>query len=146
MNMNFIKLYLTSKTSGNGKLKPPCGLGIANQRGQAVVELSLMMAFLAVILLALVIIHELGVKNIFAIEALGHEMRVSMHGNAPNPFTINSVQKDVFVDIPGRMKQVFNTPYIKTHHQIQFYEGSYQGSGDSKYNRKFLFRKIDLED
>lgn len=116
-----------------------------NQRGQAVVELSLMMTFLAVILLGLVIVHELGVKNIFAMEALRHEMRISMLNNARNPFAPNTVEKDVFVDIPGKMKQVFGAPDIRTHHQIEFYEGSYQGPGDSKYNRRFLYRKIDLQ-
>lgn len=127
---------------------PPAGARVCpsgNQRGQAVVELSLMMAFLAVILLGLVILHELGVKNIFALEGLRHEMRVSMLNHARNPFLMNTVRKDVFVDIPGKMKQVFGTPYIATHHQIEFYEGSYQGSGDSKYNRRFLYRKIDLQ-
>jgi hypothetical protein len=94
--------------------------------------------------LALVIVHELCIKNISAIEALRHEMRISMLIQAPNPFAPNRVEKDVFVDIPGKMKNVFGTPFIHTRHQIEFYEGSYQGAGDSKYNRRFLYRKIEL--
>ncbi len=120
-------------------------LSTGNQRGQAVVELSLMMTFLAMILLALVIFYEIGAKNISAIETLRHEMRMSMFQNAQNPFTKNTVQKDVFVDIPGKMKQVLGRPFISTHQQIEFYEGSYQGSGDSIYSRRALYRKIYLQ-
>jgi hypothetical protein len=116
-----------------------------NQRGQAVVELSLMMTFLAMILLALIIFYEMGAKNISAIETLRHEMRLSMFQNADNPFTKKTVQTDVFVDIPGKMKQVLRMPFISTHQQIEFYEGSYQGSGDSIYNRRVLYREIFLQ-
>ena len=116
-----------------------------NQRGQAVVELSLMMTFLAMILLALIIFYEMGAKNISAIESLRHEMRISMDINKENPFTQKKVQTDVFVDIPGKMKRVLGRPFIITHQQIEFYEGSYQGSGDSIYNRRELYREILLQ-
>lgn len=133
------------KTEKSRKSRPARRIIFGDQNGQAVVELSLMMMFLAAILLALVIFHEVGFKNIFAMEALRHDMRVSMLNSARNPFSMNSVQKNVFVDIPGKMKQVLGTPFIATRHEIEFYEGSYQGSGDSKYNRRFLYRKIDLQ-
>jgi hypothetical protein len=146
MNMNFIRINLASSRPADFRKKTDLwGLCLKNQRGQAIVELSLLMLLLAIILMALIIIHELGIKNIFAIETLRHDMRVSMLNHARNPFTKNFVQKDVFVDLPGKMKLVFRAPYIVSHHEIEFYEGSYQGSGDSKYNRKFLYRKIDLQ-
>jgi len=91
-----------------------------NQRGQAVVELSLMMTFLAMILLALIIFYEMGAKNISAIESLRHEMRISMFQNAQNPFTKKTVQTDVFVDIPGKMKRVLGRPFITTHSKLKF--------------------------
>ena len=116
-----------------------------NQRGQAIIEFAFLATFLAIILLAMVIIHELGMKNTIAIDSLRQEMRGSMLAGAGNPFAKNRVQKDVFVDIPGKMKQVFDAPFFTAHHEIEFYEGSYQGSGDSKYRQKFLYRKIELE-
>jgi hypothetical protein len=118
---------------------------LQNQHGQAVIEFAFLATFLAIILLAMVVIHELGMKNTIAIDSLRQEMRDSMRAGAGNPFTKNSVQKDVFVDIPGKMKQVFGAPFVTTHHEIEFYEGSYQGSGDNKYRRRFLYRKIELE-
>ena len=116
------------------------------QSGQAVIELSLMMTFLAIILLALVIIHELGYKNILAIEKLRNDMRISMDRNAPNPFAKNIVQKEIFVDVPGRMKDVFGGPFISQTHKIEYYEGSYQGSGNSFYRKRKLFREILIQD
>ena len=147
MKINFIRFnFLSFRFAELFKPSASYRFFLKNQRGQAIVELALMMTFLAMILLALVIIHELGIKNILAIDSLRYDMRVSMLNNARNPFTNNVVQKDVFVDIPGKMKQVFGTPFITTHHEISFYEGSYQGSGDSKYNnRGKLYRKIDLQ-
>jgi hypothetical protein len=140
MNFNCINRYLKLR-----KIIICKKLSAGNQRGQAVVELSLMMTFLAIILLALIIFYEMGAKNISAIESLRHEMRLSMFQNAQNPFTKKTVQTDVFVDIPGKMKQVLGRPFISTHQQIEFYEGSYQGSGDSIYNRKELYREILLQ-
>ncbi|RJP84610.1 MAG: hypothetical protein C4518_19040 [Desulfobacteraceae bacterium] len=113
-----------------------------NQNGQAVIELALMMTFLAMILLALMIIHELQYKNILTIEALRNEMRISMDRNAPGPFTKNIKQKDVFVEVPGRMKEVFGAPFLSQPHRIEYYEGSYQGAGDSYYKQRELYRKI----
>jgi Flp pilus assembly pilin Flp len=118
---------------------------LENQHGQAIIEFAFLATFLAIILLAMVIIHELGMKNTIAIDLLRQEMRGSMLASAGNPFAKNKVQKDVFVDIPGKMKQVFDAPFFTAHHEIEFYEGSYQGSGDSLYRRKFLYRKIELE-
>jgi hypothetical protein len=140
MNFNCINRYLKLR-----KMIICKKLSTDNQRGQAVVELSLMMTFLAMILLALIIFYEMGAKNISAIETLRHEMRRSMFQNAENPFTKKMVQTDVFVDIPGKMKQVLGMPFIATHQQIEFYEGSYQGSGDSIYNRRVLYREIFLQ-
>lgn len=116
------------------------------QSGQAVIELSLMMMFLAMILLALVIIHELGYKNILAIENLRNEMRISMDQNAPSPFAKNIVQEDIFVDVPGQMKAVFGGPFLYQTHKIEYYEGSYQGSGDSFYKKRKLYREILIQD
>lgn len=118
---------------------------LKNQQGQAIIELALLMTFLAIILLAMVIIHEVGMKNTVAIDSMRQEMRNSMDDHKRGPFAKNSVQKDIFVDIPGKMKQIFGAPYIDVHHEIEFYEGSYQGSGDNKYRRRFLYRKIELQ-
>jgi len=116
------------------------------QNGQAVIELALMMTFLAMILLALMIIHELQYKNILTIETLRHEMRVSMDQNAADPFAKNIVQKDVFVELPGRMKDVFGAPFLSQTHKIEYYEGSYQGTGDSYYKKRELYREILIQD
>lgn len=117
-----------------------------DQGGQAVIELALMMTFLAMILLALIIIHELQYKSILAIETLRHEMRMSMDQNAAGPFTKNKVRKEVFVEIPGRMKDVFGAPFLSQPHQIEYYEGAYQGEGNSYYSKKELYREILIED
>jgi hypothetical protein len=117
-----------------------------SQSGQAVIELALMMTFLAMILLALIIIHELQYKSILTIETLRHEMRVSMDQNTTGPFTKNRVQKEVFVEIPGRMKDVFGAPFLSQPHQIEYYEGAYQGAGNSYYSKKELYREILIED
>ena len=117
---------------------------LGNQHGQAIIELALLATFLGVILLGMVIIHELGLKNTIAIDFLRQEMRDSMLASAGNPFIKNTLHRDVFVDIPGKMKQVFGKPFIDTRLEIKFYEGSYQGSGDSLYRRKFLYRKIEV--
>ena len=125
------------------QIPPPVFL--RNQKGQAIVELAFMMVFLAVILLAMVIIHELGMKSTIAIDSLRQEMRSSMRANAGAPFAGNRVNKDVFVNIPGKMKQVFGRPFIKVSHKIEFYEGSYQGNSLSKYNLRDLYRKIEID-
>lgn len=117
-----------------------------DQSGQAVIELALMMTFLAMILLALIIIHELQYKSILAVETLRHEMRESMDAAAAGPFVKNTARKDVFVALPGRMKAVFGAPFLSQLHQIDYYEGSYQGTGDSYYQKKELYREIRLEE
>jgi hypothetical protein len=128
------------------QLLPP-GLNVQKgQSGQAVIELALMMTFLAMILLALIIIHELQYKSILAIEALRHEMRESMDVSAAGPFAKNIVQKDIFVELPGRMKKVFGAPFLTQLHQIEYYEGSYQGAEDNYYRKKELYREIRLEE
>ncbi len=118
-----------------------------NQKGQAVIELAIIMCFLAMILLGLTIIAEFASKNVIALQTLRQEMRVSMAENADGPFTFREKTEVVTVNVPGRMKSVFGTPFISQDHRISFYEGSYQGAGKSFYRKQGnLVRKIDIQD
>lgn len=128
-----------------GKNGPGGKCPLGNQKGQVIVELALMMPFLAMILLALTIIYELGAKQVGALEILRQEMRESMDTNAAGPFRADMERQTVRVDIPGTMKQVFNTPFISQDLAITYYEGSYQGFGLTKYhNRGRRIREINL--
>jgi hypothetical protein len=116
-----------------------------NQNGQVIVELALMMPFLAVILLALVIIYELSAKQVGALEILRQEMRESINAEASGPFRAGSEHQTIWVDIPGKMKQVFNTPFITQDLEIDYYKGSYHGYFLTRYhNRGKRIRDINL--
>lgn len=116
------------------------------QEGQAVIELALMMTFLAAILLGLVLVSAFVSENVSSVEKLRFDMRVSMHANADGPFARNFMEETAMVDVPGRMKQVFNAPFLSKDHRIDFYEGSYPGAGNSYYVRRYLYRNVDLQD
>ncbi len=118
-----------------------------NQDGQAVIELALLMVFLAAILLAMVIMAEFTSKNVSALGTIRHKMRVSMADNASGDFTRNGKWEDVRVSVPGRMKQILNTPFISQTQRVEFYEGSYKGAGINYYkNYGSLIRIVDLQD
>jgi len=119
---------------------------IGNQDGQAVIELSLMMVFLAAVLLAMVILAEFTSKNVSALGRIRHQMRVSMSDNASGDFTRNFKSEDIRADIPGKMKQILKTPFISQTQRIDFYEGSYKGAGINYYqNYGSLIRIVDLQ-
>ena len=113
-----------------------------SQKGQAVIELALMMVFLAAILLGIVIVAEFTSKNVSALESIRHEMRVSMADKSAGTFSFNTANQTVTVNIPGRMSRLFGTPVISQEHNLYFYEGSYHGLGNSEYRKKTLQRKI----
>ncbi len=118
---------------------------LGNQDGQVIVELALMMPFLAVILLALVIIYELSAKQVGALETLRQEMRESMNAEAAGPFRADTEHETIWVDIPGKMKQVFNAPFLTQDLEINYYKGSYHGYTLTKYhNRGKRIREINL--
>jgi len=117
-----------------------------DQKGQAVTELALMMTFLAVILLGMVIVSGFASRNVLAVEKLRFDMRVSMHDNADGPFVRRDIEEVVRVDVPGRMKQVFRTPFLSNTHRIEFYEGSYTGRGKSYYRTRYRVRNVDIQD
>lgn len=126
--------------NGSGQKRP-----IDNQKGQVIVELALMMPFLAIILLALVIIYEFSAKNVGALETMRQEMRESMNDNAAGPFHAKTGRQTVRVDVPGKMKQVFQTPFIEQELSIDYYEGSYHGFALTRYhNRGRRIREINL--
>jgi hypothetical protein len=133
---------------GRQGLRKTCFAGkqtLDNQKGQVIVELALMMPFLAIILLALTIIYEFSAKQVGAMETLRHEMRESMNAGAPGPFRAKTAQHTIRVDIPGKMKQVFQAPFIKQDLSINYYEGSYHGFSLTKYhNRGRRIREINL--
>lgn len=103
------------------------------------------MPFLAMILLAMTIIYEFSAKQVGALEILRQEMRESMNDNAAGPFHAKTGHQTIWVDIPGKMKQVFKAPFIKQDLEIKYYEGSYHGFALTKYhNRGRSIRKINL--
>lgn len=117
-----------------------------NQCGQAVTELALMMTFLAVVLLGMVVVSDFASKNVAAVEKLRFDMRVSMHENAGGAFSRRIMEEVVMVEVPGRMKQVFRTPFLSKDHRVEFYEGSYTGRGINYYLTRDLVRNVDLQD
>jgi len=117
---------------------------IFNQKGQAVTELSLMMAFLAAILMGMIFISVFLSANVSTIEKLRFEMRLSMFQNAHGPFKKNIKEKTVIIDLPGRTKQIFNSPFLRHRHHIEFYEGAYTGRGNSYYVLREPYRIIEL--
>lgn len=116
---------------------------INNQRGQAITELSLMMLFLAVVLLGMIFIAVYLSQNVSAAEKVRYEMRLSMYRNAQGPFKENTKEIGVQVDLPGLMKRIFKTPFLESRHKIEFYEGAYTGRGNSYYTQRELYRKIE---
>ncbi|MFH1156011.1 MAG: hypothetical protein V1793_19565 [Pseudomonadota bacterium] len=103
------------------------------QQGQMIVELALMMPFLGMVLLAMFIISEVSSAQGGAMESLRSSMRQSMYANAGGVFHKKKAKTAIFVDVPGKMKQVFKTPAIFQEFEINYYEGSYQGSGKNLY-------------
>ncbi|RJP36327.1 MAG: hypothetical protein C4548_16080 [Desulfobacteraceae bacterium] len=118
---------------------------IDNQNGQVIIELALMMPFLAIVLLALALIYEFSSKQVVAMETIRQEMRESMDAGAPGPFLADTTKQTIRVDIPGKMKQVFNAPYIEKDLRITYYKGSYHGFALTKYhNRGTRIREINF--
>lgn len=118
---------------------------IDNQQGQVIVELTLLMPFLAMVLLALVITYEFSFKQVGAMEIIRQEMRKNMNDGAASFFRSDTARQTIRVDIPGKMKQVFNAPFIEQDLHITYYMGSYQGFGLTKYhNRGRRIREINL--
>lgn len=118
---------------------------IDDQKGQVIIEFALMMPFLAIVLLALVLIYEFSSKQVVAMEALRQEMRESMNAGAPGPFRADTTKQTIRVDLPGKMKQVFNAPYIEKDLDITYYKGSYHGFALTKYhNRGRRIREINF--
>ena len=139
---NFVlSKFIKSPSSGNRNT-----ICLRNQHGQAIIELAFLMTFLAIILLSMVIIHELGMKNTIAVDLLRQRMIESVHNNAGDRFKLNTgVKEDVFVVIPGKMKQYLGRTHIKVTHKITFYEGSYKGKSKNQYRRpRPKVRKIEL--
>ncbi len=112
------------------------------QSGQAMVELSLMMLFLAAILLAMIILAEFTTKNVSALEKIRYEMRVSMDNNAGSDFAYNRKSETVIVEMPGLTGRMLGFPFISQTQSIEYYEGSYQGLSRSIYRIKQLDREI----
>lgn len=128
-----------------GKNRPDEKRPLDNQKGQVIIELALLMPFLAMILLAVVIIRELGAKQVGALETLRQEMRESMNDSAPGPFLPRTGHQTIWVDVPGKMKEVFKAPFIRQDLDIEYYEGSYHGYRLTKYhNRGRSRRKINF--
>lgn len=119
---------------------------LKNQKGQAITELSLLMFFLAMILLGMIFVSLFVCENLSAVEKVRFDMRLSMYQNANKPFLKNIKEKVVMLDLPGRLKQVFGAPFLRQEHRIEFYEGSYTGLGKSYYVKRELYRKIELQD
>ncbi len=123
----------------NSRVHNPLG----SQKGQVIIELALMMPFLAVILLALVIVYELSAKQVNTMETLRQEMRESINAAAAGPFRPDTEKMTIWVHIPGKMKEIFNTPFITQDLKIDYYKGSYHGYKLTRYhNRGRRIREI----
>ena len=120
------------------------GVLLKNQKGVAIVELTMMMPFLAILLLALAVTHEFSSKQVAALVNIRHEMRHSMNNNASGSFRRTIKQKTISVDVPGKMKQYFGKSVISQTLKIEFYEGSYHGYGKNKYHPINGRRRIHL--
>jgi hypothetical protein len=131
----FVKCHTGRFLACVNKPLATCVAPLKNRKGQAIIELTLMMPLLAVMLLSLVVICEWGSKKVEALGDIRHEMRLSMNENAAGRFKKNMKQKNIYVDIPGKLKWYFGTPFIFQTLKIEFYEGSYHGKKKNKYHR-----------
>lgn len=122
------------------RIRPKAILG--NEKGLAVVEFFLMLPMLVVIMMFLLIIYEYNTKQVTALEELRYGMRKSIDDHAAAPFHSRVIERNAFVDIPGRMKTVVGSPFIKQSLSISFYEGCYQGLGKNKYRMRYLYREV----
>jgi len=122
------------------RIRPKAILG--NEKGLAVVEFFLMLPMLVVIMMFLLIVYEYNTKQVTALQELRYSMRKSIDDNAPAPFHSRVITRKAFVDIPGRMKTVMGSPFIKQSLSISFYEGCYQGLGKNKYRMRYLYREV----
>ena len=116
-----------------------------DQKGQAVVELALLLPFLAIILLATVIIYEYSSKKVISSIKLRHEMRKSMYSGASRNFNLVTKTERIRVELPGRMKQVFQMPFISDELEIKFYQGSHKGYRQNKFWMRKSLRNIYVE-
>jgi hypothetical protein len=98
-----------------------------------IVELAMMMIFLAMVFLAVIIVSEVSTRHLYAVESLRSQMRRSMHAAAAGPFQKKEDETVIAVDVPGKMRQVFDTPFILQKMKFHYYEGSYQGQGRNVY-------------
>ena len=108
---------------------------VKNEKGQAIIELALMLPLLAVILMALVVTYEFSSKQVTALVTIRDDMRHSMNNSAQGSFRRNMKQKTIHVDVPGKMKWFFGTPFISQTLKIEFYEGSYHGKKKNTYQK-----------
>ncbi len=113
---------------------------LEDQSGVAIVEFCLMLPILVIILMFLLIIYEYNLKQVTVLEELRYGMRKSIDDNAASPFRHRTVTESLFVEIPGRMKNVVGKPFIRESMTLSFYEGCNQGIGKNKYRVKYADR------
>ena len=115
---------------------------MGNSNGQAMVEFALMLPAIIVIMMFLIITYNLVSEMITVHEDLRFEVRKAVASKAPSSF--GQVFKEAWatVEIPGRMKYVFNRESIRQKLTLESYGGCYHDFYINKFRMRYLYRQI----
>ena len=116
---------------------------IKNNKGQALIEFGLMLPLFVIVMIFLIIIYDLTNTQITVQENIRYEVRKSIDLNAKGKFRPREKTGDVFVEVPGRMKNILEIPFISQTMKLSYYEGCYQGLYKNKFRKRYLYRQIE---
>ncbi len=116
---------------------------LGDQRGQAMVELGLILILVGPLLMALIIVYDLVDEMITVQESLRHELRQQVDRAAPGPFRRIEVNDVARVKVPGRMGGfLIGKDSIEVEMSLSSYGGCYQGLGLSEFAMFSRYREI----
>lgn len=116
---------------------------IRNEQGQAMVELCLMLPLVVIFMVFLIFVYSLVSEIIRVQQDVRYELRVKIDKEASDPFHDVEEKGDVFVEIPGRLKEWMGRSYVATEITMSSYAGCYQGLGWNEYRNRRRLREIE---
>ncbi len=122
---------------------------LTDNNGAVMVEFAMMMPLIIILMVFLMATYEFVEQMITVQQDIRYELRTSIDKNSGGPFHRVIVpgggSSNVFVEMPGKMKDILGRPYIRSTMTLSGYEGCYQQRGHSKYgNRARPIRLINI--
>jgi len=107
------------------------------------VELCLMLPLVVIFMVFLIFVYSLVSEIIRVQQDVRYELRVKIEKEAEGPFKEVKEKGDVFVEIPGKLKEWMERTYVATEITMSSYAGCYQGLGLNEYRNRRRIRQIE---